>query len=349
MKPLRFDLLISIIILYFCTIPSIAGDHPVNPEKTIEKVKDAMLSMQRRAWEQGTGAQALLELGEKDLVILFAKDAVVNQLKDGRLGLNDQGRAVTDPASNGEPVLFAARMTKDPKLKKAATDMLDYLLYKAPKTRDGIIYHMHIENRIWVDSFYMMPPFLAVMGHPEEAVKQILGYRNRLLDKKTGLYRHMWDEDTQSFNRDALWGTGNGWAAAGMVRVIRALPESMQKEKDMLVQFTKEVIDACLKYQRSDGLFHDVLDDPTTFEEINIGQMLAYSIYRGVDDGWMDASYLTHADKMRKVAYAHVDEFGLIQKVCGAPHFNRQGTSVEAQAFFLLMEAAYRDLHSSKN
>jgi len=43
--------------------------------------------MQRRAWEQGVAAQALLEMGEHELAVLLAKDAVVNRLKDGRLGL----------------------------------------------------------------------------------------------------------------------------------------------------------------------------------------------------------------------------------------------------------------------
>ena len=53
---------------------------------TIRKVMNAMLAIQRRAWEQGVASQALLELGEKDLVILLAKDAVVNQKKEGRFG-----------------------------------------------------------------------------------------------------------------------------------------------------------------------------------------------------------------------------------------------------------------------
>src|SRR5512144_1352394 len=73
----------------------------------VRKAKTAMLAMQRRAWEQGVASQALLELGERDLVVLFAKDAIVNQAKDGRLGLNGDRGPVCDPASNGEPVLFA--------------------------------------------------------------------------------------------------------------------------------------------------------------------------------------------------------------------------------------------------
>jgi unsaturated rhamnogalacturonyl hydrolase len=55
-------------------------------QERLKKVMQAMLTMQRRAWEQGVAAQALLELGETELTLLLAKDAVVNQCKDGRLG-----------------------------------------------------------------------------------------------------------------------------------------------------------------------------------------------------------------------------------------------------------------------
>ena len=40
----------------------------------IHKVMHAMLAMQRRAWEQGVAAQALLEMGETDLAVLLAKE-----------------------------------------------------------------------------------------------------------------------------------------------------------------------------------------------------------------------------------------------------------------------------------
>ena len=305
-----------------------------------------MLAMQRRAWEQGVAAQALLELGETEWMVLLAKDAVVNQLKDGRLGLNEGRSPVTDPASNGEPLLLAARITGDEQLQKAAERMLDFLLYKAPRTREGIIYHNFIENMIWVDAFYMAPPFLAVSGYPQEAVKQVVGYRRILWNPEKKLYYHVWDEDKHQFERKLFWGVGNGWAAAGMSRVIQALPDTMMKEKEMIAGFVSELVDGCLKYQRADGLFHDILDDPATFVETNAAQMLSYSIYRGVKAGWLDGAYLQHADRMRTVVYQKVDQFGLVQGVCGAPNFNRPGTATEGQAFFLLMEAAYRDMNS---
>jgi len=317
----------------------------VRPENdTVRKVMNAMLAMQRRAWEQGVASQALLELGEKDLVILMAKDAVVNQKKDGRLGLNEGDRPVTDPASNGEPLLYAARETGDKALQAAADRMLDFLLYKSPKTREGIIYHNYIEDMIWVDAFYMAPPFIAACGHYDEAMKQVEGYRKILLDRDRRLYYHMWDQDRMRYERKLFWGVGNGWAAAGMTRVLRTLPESMNEEKALLAGYIRELIDACLKCQRQDGLFHDILDDPSSFVETNTAQMLAYTIFRGVQGGWLDKTYLSHGYKMRSAAYKKVDQYGLVHGVCGAPNFNKSGTATEGQAFFLLMEAAYRDL-----
>lgn len=310
----------------------------------IEKVRRAMLAMQRRAWEQGVAAQALLELGETDWVVLLAKDAVVNQLKDGRLALNEGDNPVCDPASNGEPVLFAARVTGDAALQQAAGRMLEYELTKAPRTKAGIICHNRDKNQIWVDALYMLPPFLAVAGHPQEAMKQILGCRKILRDPVRKLYSHIWDEDRQAFARQALWGVGNGWAAAGMTRVLRALPDTMQKEKDQLAEFIRELVDAALPWQRPDGLFHDVLDDPGTFVETNFAQMLAYTIYRGVAGGWLARSSLTKADALRAAVHTKVDAFGLVQGVCGAPRFDHAGTATEGQAFFLLMEAARRDV-----
>jgi len=114
------------------------------------------------------------------------------------------------------------------------------------------------------------------------------------------------------------------------------------------VGYVRAVLDGCLAHQRADGLFHDVVDDPTTFVETNLAQMLAYTIYRGVTDGWLDAACLDAANRMRKAARGKVDEEGLVQGVCGAPTFDHSGTAAEGQAFFLLMEAAYSDWLAAK-
>lgn len=164
------------------------------------------------------------------------------------------------------------------------------------------------------------------------------------MDPAKKMYSHIWDQDRQKFERKLFWGVGNGWAASGMMRVYNAIPGSMKEDKREIAAFIKEVIDGCLKYKRQDGLFHNILDDPSTFVETNTAQMMAYTIFRAVQAGILDKSYLASAYQMRNGAHKKVDKYGLVQGVCGAPNFDRSGTATEGQAFFLLMEAAYNDL-----
>jgi rhamnogalacturonyl hydrolase YesR len=317
--------------------PARAGAAPL---PLTDRVARAMLSMQRAAWEQGVAAQAFLERGDMDMVVLFAREAALRQSADGRLANFGEPDNVTDMAANGEPVLRAAEHLGDAGLRAASDGMLQYLLKRAPRCADGTIHHVSNKPEVWVDSMYMAPPFLAVAGEPAEALRQVEGLRRRLWDARKRLFSHIWDEGRREFVRRAFWGVGNGWAAAGMVRVRAALPSAMAAERERLAGHVRETIDGCLVHRRSDGLFHDVLDDPSTFVETNLAQMLAYSIYRGTREGWLAPRYLEAAESLRAAALARVDAEGYVRGVCGSSTFDRPGTATEGQAFCLLMEAA---------
>lgn len=315
----------------------------IQPDK-IAKVGRAMLGMQRATWEQGVAMQAMLESGEEELVILMAKDAVLRQSKDGRLAMLGEEFALSDAASPGEAVLWAAGKTGDSFLKEGFDKMLDYILHKAPRNRDGIIYHFTNVPQVWSDMNYMLPPFLAAAGEYDEAMKQIAGVRAMLWDDDRKLLSHMWDCEKKEFVRRDFWGVGNGWTAAGLTRVIRALPRPMKSERRYLIAYVNDLLDGCLKHMRNDGLFHNIVDKPESFVETNLSQMLAYSIYRGIKGGWIEKIYLHHADKMRAAADRKVDGLGLVQGVCGSPEFDHPGTATEGQAFYIMMETARREL-----
>ncbi|MBR3905095.1 MAG: glycoside hydrolase family 88 protein [Clostridia bacterium] len=310
----------------------------------LEKVKKATLSMQRYSWEQGVVAQAFLESGDTEEAILLAVEGAHRQLPDGRCAhIGDPG-AVTDPCCIGEALLLACDETGAPFLQEAKEKLLKWAILDAPRTRDGIVYHVTFAPEIWVDSFYMLPPFLAKAGYCDEAIKQIEGYWQLLLDPEKNLLSHRFNAQTGIFPRKDVWGVGNGWALAGMTRVLRALPENKTKEKESLRQKITVLLNAALPLQMENGMFHDVLDDEGTFPEVNFGQMLAYTVYSGVKDGWLDEKYLPCADKARAAAIGQVDRFGLVQNVCGMPDFDRPFVAPEGQAFFILMEAAHAAL-----
>ncbi|MBN1599646.1 MAG: glycoside hydrolase family 88 protein [Bacteroidales bacterium] len=320
------------------------SDRTDSDTEIIVKVKKAMLSMQRASWEQGVALQAFLELGDTEMVYLMAKEAVLRQQEDGRLSVLYTDNGVTDPAASGEAVLKAAEWFNDPKLKTSADKMVEYLIESAPRSADGIIYHTLNSPEFWVDSLYMAPPFLSVAGYHHEALKQIRGIRKILWNEEYQLFSHRWHDEENKFVNKDFWGVGNGWAAAGMLRVAHAFPEEMNEERDELVLFIKQVLDGCLKYIRHDYLFHNVIDKPDTFVETNLSQMLAYTIFRGINYGYLEYKYFEVAEKMRKAAHVKVDKHGYVQDVCGAPFFIKPGRATEGQAFFLLMEAAYKDM-----
>ena len=304
----------------------------------LEKVAEAALSMQRHSWEQGILAQAFLDMGDRERVVLMAKSAIVEKAADGRLAAI--GGGVTDPAMGGAAYWRAGELTGDPAMQAAARGLLEFVLKKAPRAADGTCYHVSNAPEMWSDSFYTTPPFLAATGHYDEAMRQIEGLRKRLWSAGKKLFSHTWDDGRQQFRRPAFWGVGNGWAAAGMTRVMAALPADRGAERERLSGFLKELLDGCLAQQRADGLFRDVLDRPESFVETNLGQMLAFSIYTGVAGGWLPASYAPAADRMRAAARAKVDPYGFVQGVCGAPSFDHAGVAAEGQAFFLMMEVA---------
>ena len=316
---------------------------PASNEERIERVKTAVLGMQRYDWEQGTVGQALMEMGEFDLAISFARGAIMRQEK-GRFSIMKGNGPITDCSSIGEVVLFAGEKTGDPIFRKGADEMLDVFKKSEHRTPEGILFHTQ-EPTKWMmsDANYMLPPFLAACGEYSEAIKQIEGWRHYLYNEKEKLYYHIYDYENHAFKREEFWGTGNGWSAAGFCRVIKMLPDSMTEEKKKLIKYTKDLIDGCLKYINPDGTFHDVVNKPETFIEVNLSQMLAYSIFRGVAAGFLGSEYIDKAELMRKAANDRVDEFGYIHDVCGCPGFDRSYYSPEAQAFYLLMEVAASD------
>jgi unsaturated rhamnogalacturonyl hydrolase len=287
----------------------------------------ALLAMQRQSWEQGVTAHACRDIGRDDLVRLLADAAVTRQAADGRLGNVENEANAVNGAACGEAALLAGYT-------EAVRRQVDWLASEAPRDSDGTLYHVLGSDGVWADTVYMVAPFLAAAGRPDLAVVQVEGHRRRLC--RDNLYAAIWSAGGS--RRDDRWGGGNGWVVAGIARAIRWAPEL----RDALAGHARDVLDACLELRRPDGLFHDVLDDPSTFVETNAAQMFAYAALTGSRDGWLPLSYADVGRDLLAAASRKVDELGLVRDACGAPTFDHPGTSAEAQAFHLLAAAAAR-------
>lgn len=333
-------------ILFCLLIQNIFGQEKVLQkcdDNTIEKVKSAMLCMQRYSWEQGIAMQALLEIGDSSNVLLMARESIQRRTADGRLSMVGSDFNIGDTGVNGAGVLAAYKISGDEKYKKAAQDQYDYLKRADSKNINGVIYHNNKSQVIFSDNMFMVAPFMALMGDYDEAMHQVEGIRELLWNKDKKLFHHIRTQETGKFEDPSFWGGGNGWCAASMAQIINLLPADRKNDKQKLISYCTEVLDGCISNQLQSGLFYDKITEPN-FEESTLAAMLAYTIYTGIKAGWLNPSYLVAADKMRKAVHLKVDKYGLLQGASAAPKFNSPGTSPEGQAFFLMMEGSYKKL-----
>jgi unsaturated rhamnogalacturonyl hydrolase len=319
--------------------------------RLIEKVKNAMLCMERYPWEQGEASQALIELGDYESAYLMAHDAVLRQSPDGRLGTTfyidhvamfGDTITATDAANNGQAVLYFAQQGNE-EFMKASHKMLDFLMKKAPRAQNGAISHVLDHPQVWVDSIHHCPPFIAQMGKFDEAVRQISAMRELVYDSNTKLMYHVWDDVEKRYVNDDFWGIGIGLALMGMVKTVQYLVDD--KHKSIIKEYAIELLDTLLLLKDKSGMFHNIVNDESSFLEADLSAEVACAIYSAIHQGWLDESiYRSYADQMRTMVHKCVDSHGFFRNVCGAPTFAALSVSVEAQAMFLQMEASAKKL-----
>jgi len=336
----------------------------------ISKVKSLLIANAHRSWEEGTATEALLELEAPELSVFGGSSIPPPQsaqlptdaldILDSALASRPSGTetfvadsSAGDPASFGVADLIANWTTSNNEYATAAENELNFLLHVAPKSSSGIISHREEYIQFWSDNVYMVPPFLAYYGACiggsngsfllQEAYKQIKGYRSILQDPDTKLWEHVrqgpW-EDT------GLWATGNGWAAAGMMRVLQTIADSSENEAfssetDGLTSWIEEIINATWARQLPNGSLMNYFDDPNSFEDSSSTALLASVTFRwAVFTG--DDTYTPSALTALQLLGERIDSDGWLTQVVDPYAFGQQGShSPEGQAFVLLLDSAY--------
>ncbi|KAL6309160.1 hypothetical protein BKA93DRAFT_815041 [Sparassis latifolia] len=265
---------------------------------------------QRSSWEQGTAAQALLGCPQHfndgqiqegllsynllQYIYAFAHDALARQAPDGRLAvlLNGDGSTdpgAADPACIGESIHFLM-----PRIRPQQPSMLE----GAEKMLSCIVNEC-----------------------PRVPVERKRG--ELLLSHRIDVVQ-IWSDAVYMlppFLRRAFWGVGNSWLRGGIIRLETLLLENYC----ILIS----VLHACRTHRRADGLFHDVLNDPSTFVEMNLVQELSCTLFRLLDLHLYET--LPPFMPLRMAAVEKTDEWGFVQNVCGSLRFGKLGTAAGGQ------------------
>ncbi len=171
------------------------------------------------------------------------------------------------------------------------------------------------QTRMWIDDMFMITAVQAQgyratknQQYIDRAAKEMVVYLDSL-QKPNGLFYHA--PDVPFF-----WGRGNGWMAVGMAELLRSLPAS-NPNRERIMQGYKSMMTSLLKFQGEDGMWRQLIDDPSSWAETSSTGMFTFAMITGVKNGWLDQkNYGSAARKawLKLITYLNADAD--ISEVC---------------------------------
>jgi unsaturated rhamnogalacturonyl hydrolase len=170
------------------------------------------------------------------------------------------------------------------------------------------------ETRWWVDDAWMIgslqiQAFRATHDakYADRVATQLAAYLDQL-QEPNGLFHH-------GPEAPFFWARGNGWVAASLAEVLQSLPPTHPKYARLMAGYRKMMagLKAC---QAKSGLWHQLLDDPASFEETSGTGMFTYAMITGVKRGWLGAEYADHARRGWLALCGKIDAKSNLREIC---------------------------------
>jgi rhamnogalacturonyl hydrolase YesR len=86
----------------------------------------------------------------------------------------------------------------------------------------------------------------------------------------------------------AIWARGQGWALAGLIGILRHLPDN-HPDRPAVVRYVGEIVDGLVATQNAEGLWHNVMDDPRSRVCVRASAMFVYLLAEARRNGWVKA------------------------------------------------------------
>ncbi|WP_457973779.1 beta-galactosidase BglB [Arthrobacter sp. D1-17] len=203
----------------------------------------------------------------------------------------------------------------------------EWAMREMPRTPHGGMQHITLaeenHHQLWDDTLMMtvlpLTKIGLLLGRPQyvsEATFQFLTHVAYLMDRETGLWFHGWSFDGNHNFAKARWARGNSWLTMVIPDFLELvdLPES-----DPVRRFLIEVLDAQVaalaELQDASGMWHTLLDDPSSYLEASATAGFAYGILKAVRKGYLDRKYAAVAEKAIRAVISNISADGELQQV----------------------------------
>lgn len=205
-------------------------------------------------------------------------------------------------------------------------DWAGWLVTDLPKTPEGGFEHVVKEGRrpgqLWDDTLVMAVLFLAQTGRMtgrddwvSEAHYQYLVHIRFLADTATGLFFHGWTFEGRHNYARARWARGNAWVTIAVPELFAIAPPADPVLRRYLTTVFRSQVEALERFQRPDGMFHTLLDDPSGPVEASATAGFGYGVLAGLREGLIDPAARGIADRVRAAILTRIGADGILAEV----------------------------------
>ncbi len=294
----------------------------------LENMKDRNLAgddihrYQHWEWTQGVGLYGLWKLFDS------TKD---EKYLDILVKFYDMQMEIGFPALNVNTVTpfltmsYVGEYLQSEKYLAPCRDSARWIMEHFPRTREGGFQHMTSDTlndqELWDDTLFMTVLFLANMGRIEgkqayirEAQHQFLLHAKYLANRETGLWYHGWTFNGCHNFAEAFWGRGNSWVTIAIPEFL-SMVQCDADVRQQLLQVLLSQVRSLEKYQNESGMWHTLIDDPTSYVESSATCGFAYGILKAVHDGLIDRRFEAVAMKALQPILGYIADDGVVHQV----------------------------------
>ncbi|WP_236668844.1 glycoside hydrolase family 88/105 protein [Hymenobacter rubidus] len=261
-----------------------------------------MYTALERVWQR-TGDARYYTYIQKDLNRFVQKDGSIRTYRADEFQL--------DHITPGRGLLLLSQLSSVPEQDKyiKAAQVLRKQLSEQPRTKEGGFWHKKTyPNQMWLDGLYMAEPFYAeysrLFNQPaglDDVAKQFALIEKNLVDPKTGLLYHGFDESREqpwankaTGQSPSFWDRAIGWYAMALVDVLDYFPAN-HPQRPALVKALQRLAPVLEKYQDpKTGTWSLVMGQEGrkgNYAEASGSSMFVYALAKGVRLGYLDKKY----------------------------------------------------------
>lgn len=273
-------------------------------------------------WTQGVGLYGLWKLFEstrEENYLSMLTRFYDNQLKIGfpELNVNTMAPYLT--------MSYLGEYLNSETYMEPCRQAAEWIMKDMKRTKEGGIQHQTSDDlndeELWDDTLFMTVLFLANMGrildredYRQEAQYQFLLHLKYLQDPATGFWYHGWTFLEKNNFAGAFWGRGNCWITIAIPEILDMIEMPLPIRRILQGALINQV-DGLAAVQAPNGMWHTLLDDPTSYVEASATCGFAYGIFKGVHTGLLDESYIPVADKALEAILDLVSKEGVLEQV----------------------------------